>query len=53
MRFQKLTLLEVDVVPEPERLLEGFAAAIVEGGSFPIVYVSLKPIGGVRDTQAR
>jgi ABC-type bacteriocin/lantibiotic exporter with double-glycine peptidase domain len=26
--------------------------ALVEGGSYPIVYVSLKPIDGVRDTHA-
>ena len=27
-------------------------AILVEGGSYPIVYVSLKPIDGVRDTHA-
>jgi len=26
--------------------------ALVEGGSYPIVYVSMKPIDGVRDTHA-
>jgi ABC-type bacteriocin/lantibiotic exporter with double-glycine peptidase domain len=27
-------------------------STLVEGGSYPIVYVSLKPIDGVRDTHA-